>query len=226
MEKQTITPIAIIKTDYKEKFGIPRQSGRVPAIGKIIFNKEYRNKLAIKGIEQFSHLWLIFDFHKSHTEIFNATVRPPRLGGNERLGVFATRSPFRPNSLGLSVVKLVKVNKTKENGNELIVSGVDLLDGTPIYDIKPYIPYADNIKNAKGGFAEENKNHKIKVNFKKELLELIPKNLQKVLIKSLSDDPRPSYQKGERTYSMKFNDFDVSFKISNDVLTVTKVVKI
>ncbi|MBQ9104058.1 MAG: tRNA (N6-threonylcarbamoyladenosine(37)-N6)-methyltransferase TrmO [Clostridia bacterium] len=221
-----IKPIAYIYTDFKEKFGIPRQSGRnKSAMGKIVFEKEFAVNDAFKGIEQFSHLWLIFDFSKSHTEKFNPTVRPPRLGGNKRVGVFATRSPFRPNSLGLSVVKLESIDFS--NGVSLMVSGVDLLDGTPIYDIKPYIPYADNVNGALGGFSDEYKDYALSVIFPEELISLIPKNKHQTLIDALKDDPRPSYiENDERVYSMKFSCFDISFKVSNQTLEVIGVKKI
>ena len=157
-----IKPIAFIKTDFKEKFGIPRQSGIIEDIkGEIIFEKEYRHPDALRGIEEYSHLWLIFDFSKNHKDEFSPTVRPPRLGGNTRVGVFATRSPFRPNNLGLSCVKFEGIKNDKNKGNILIVSGVDLLDNTPIYDIKPYIPYCDCKPLAKGSFSEEFKDYRI-----------------------------------------------------------------
>lgn len=221
-----IKPIAYIYTDFKEKFGIPRQSGRnKTALGKIVLEKEFAVCDAFKGIEQFSHLWLIFDFSKSHTEKFNPTVRPPRLGGNKRVGVFATRSPFRPNSLGLSVVKLESIDFS--NGVNLIVTGVDLLNGTPIYDIKPYIPYADAIDGALGGFSEDFKDYALEVIFPENLLSLIPEDKKETLISSLKDDPRPSYiENDERVYNMKFDCFDIGFKVSKQTLTVTEVKKI
>ena len=217
-----IKPIAYIRTDFKEKFGIPRQSGRVPeAIGTIEFLPEYKNKDALRGLEEFSHIWIIFDFSLSHRDGWSPTVRPPRLGGNKRIGVFATRSPFRPNNIGLSSVRLLKIDN-----DSLIVSGVDLLDGTPIYDIKPYIPYTDCHNDAKGGFAQEYKNHNLGIIFPKKLLDIIPKEKQKTLIGCLKDDPRPSYQNDERTYTMKYDVFDISFKIKNDIVIVTCIDKI
>lgn len=217
-----IEPIAHIHTDFKEKFGIPRQSGRVPdAIGRIEFLPKYRNKDALRGLEDFSHIWIIFDFSLAHKDDWSPTVRPPRLGGNKRVGVFATRSPFRPNNIGLSSVKLLAIQ-----GDALIVSGVDLLDGTPIYDIKPYIPYTDCHSDAKGGFAEDNQNHSLKVNIPKEILDLIPKEKQNALIGCLKDDPRPSYQNDERTYTMKFDVFDISFKVFDDTVIVTGIDKL
>ncbi len=220
-----IKPVAYIHTDFKEKFGIPRQSGRASSLtGRIVFEKEFSGSEAFRGIEDFSHLWLIFGFSKAHKENPSLTVRPPRLGGNKRVGVFASRSPYRPNSLGLSVVKLLKV-ETDENGNvTLVVSGVDLLDNTPIYDIKPYLPYADCICGAKGSYGEEMKDYKLKVDFPEELLKLIPKEKRSALKECLSDDPRPSYHEdGKKIYKMKFSDFDISFKVEENVLTVTEI---
>ncbi len=217
-----IKPIAYIQTDFKEKFGIPRQSGRVPeAVGKIIFLPEYRNKDALRGLDEFSHIWIIFDFSLAHRQDWSPTVRPPRLGGNKRVGVFATRSPFRPNNIGLSSVKLLKVD-----GDTLVVSGVDLLDGTPIYDIKPYIPYTDCHTEAKGSFAQKEQNHSLDVNISEELLNIIPKEKQKTLLGCLKDDPRPSYQNDRRIYTMKFDVFDVSFKVSDNILIVTGIDKL
>ncbi|MDE6723322.1 MAG: tRNA (N6-threonylcarbamoyladenosine(37)-N6)-methyltransferase TrmO, partial [Eubacterium sp.] len=186
-----IKPIAKIYNDFPSKFGIPRQSGRITELkSKIIFEKEFRNEDAFRGIEQFSHLWLIWEFSENKKEEWSATVRPPRLGGNTRIGVFATRSPFRPNALGLSCVKLETVEKDEKHGITLIVSGADLMNGTPIFDIKPYIPYADCIENAQGGFAEENKDYKVEVEIPENLLNIIPESKRKALIKVLEDDPR------------------------------------
>jgi tRNA-Thr(GGU) m(6)t(6)A37 methyltransferase TsaA len=168
-KKAEITPIAYIHNDFKEKFGVPRQSGRVETISEIVFEPQFRDENALLGMEQFSHLWLIFDFSLSHRDKWSPTIRPPRLGGNKRVGVFASRSPFRPNNLGLSVVKIEQIKKTADRGTVLIVSGADLIDNTPIYDIKPYIPYADSIPDALGGYAEENKDHKLEVIFPEEL---------------------------------------------------------
>jgi len=171
-----IKPIAHIHTDFKEKFGIPRQSGRVSElVGKIVFLPEYQDPDYIRGIEEFSHLWLIFDFSLAHRDSFSPTVRPPRLGGNKRIGVFATRSPFRPNNIGLSSVKLLGIEATEKDGNILLVSGADLLDGTPIYDIKPYIPYTDCHADAVGGYADREQFHKLQVKYDDALLEAVPK---------------------------------------------------
>lgn len=222
-----IKPIAYIHTDFKEKFGIPRQSGRVKQLmGAIVFEKEYRDPQALRGIEEFSHLWLIFDFSKAHRDTFSPTVRPPRLGGNKRVGVFASRSPFRPNNLGLSCVKLERIEKTQDNGDVLWVSGVDLLDNTPIYDIKPYIPYADCVKDAKGSYSDEFESYSLKVNFPEELLSLIPQDKQDALIACLADDPRPSYQDDDRLYSMSFAGYDVHFTVSGNILSVESVDKL
>ena len=217
----TIHPIAHIRTDFKEKFGIPRQSGRVNTIGKIIFEPKYRSPEALRGIDQFSHLWLIFDFSLAHREGFSPTVRPPRLGGNTRVGVFASRSPFRPNSMGLSSVKLIAVEHSDNEGDCLIVSGADLLDGTPIYDIKPYLPFTDCHPDAIGGYADEHLDHRLEVIFPKELLSLLPEEKQQSAIKCLAEDPRPSYQEDpERVYHMAFGENEISFHVSDNILTV------
>ncbi len=218
-----VTPIAYIHTDFKEKFGIPRQSGRAPSLeAKIVFTPEYRNAEALKEIESFSHLWLLFDFSLAHKENWSATVRPPRLGGNKRVGVFASRSPFRPNPIGLSVVKLVRIEQTEE-GAALIVSGADLLDGTPILDVKPYLPYADSIPDARSSYAGEHQNDRIEVLFPDELLIKFPPQKREGLLDCLADDPRPSYQEEGRLYGMRFDKFDIKFSVENGVLTVREV---
>ena len=223
MKKQTITPVAFIRNDFKEKFGIPRQSGRAPSlISRIVFEKEYRTDDALRGIDGFSHLWLLFSFSQTPEKEFSPTVRPPRLGGNKRVGVFASRSPFRPNRIGLSCVKLLKVEKTDE-GSVLIVSGADLLDGTPIFDIKPYLPFADCIENAVGGYAEHHESHRLQVDFPNSLLDKIPQAKQDGLIECLADDPRPSYQEDERVYGMRFGDFEIKFSVVNNILRVHSV---
>ncbi len=226
-EERKISPIAHIRTDFDEKFGIPRQSGLVSELsGKIVFEKEYRNDEALRGIEGFSHLWLIFDFSEAHREGFSPTVRPPRLGGNERIGVFASRSPFRPNSLGLSCVKLSEVRKTKNEGTVLIVEGADLLDMTPIYDIKPYVPYADCKTDASGAYTESVSKKVLSVVFSDELKKLVPEEKLEALIGCIEQDPRPSYQEdSERIYSMAFAGLDVHFKVSGDMATVTGIDK-
>lgn len=221
----TIHPVATIRTDFKEKFGIPRQSGRVPSLtGKIVFLPEYRNPDAIREIESFSHLWLIFDFSKSHRKEWSATVRPPRLGGNRRIGVFASRSPFRPNPLGLSCVRLLRTEETEDEGIVLHVSGVDLLDGTPIYDIKPYLPFADSYPDAIGGYADRTKDYRLEVDFPNDLLSVIPQEKREAVLDCLSEDPRPSYQEdAERVYSMLFMDYDIRFQVQGNVLKVLEV---
>ncbi|MBQ7717977.1 MAG: tRNA (N6-threonylcarbamoyladenosine(37)-N6)-methyltransferase TrmO [Clostridia bacterium] len=217
-----IEPVAYIYTDFKEKFGIPRQSGRVPSLsGRIVFDARYKNPDALRGIEKFSHLWLIFDFSASHSEEFSPTVRPPRLGGNERVGVFASRSPFRPNSLGLSCVKLDRVEE-----DALYVSGVDMLDGTPIYDIKPYIPYSDCIAEATGGYTDEVERKSLTVKFPQDLLEVIPEDKRDAVLGCLAEDPRPSYHDdADRIYNMKFSCYDIHFTVEGEALKVIEVDK-
>lgn len=223
-ENKIIRRIAVIRTDFKEKFGVPRQSGRAPsAKGVIVFEPEYRLPEALRNIEDFTYLWLIFGFDRVEYNAFSPTVRPPRLGGNERAGVFATRSPFRPNGLGLSSVKLESVEKTEKDGTVLVVSGVDMVDGTPIYDVKPYLPYTDSHPDAQCGFAGEHFNHKLKVDFPERLRYLVPKDKIDALIECLSDDPRPSYQNDGRTYGFTYCGFNVSFTVESDVLTVTAI---
>lgn len=218
--------IARIRTDFPTKFGIPRQSGLVKELqGTIIFEPEYRNPEAVRGLEDFSHVWLIWEFSESKRDGWSPTVRPPKLGGNIRKGVFATRSPFRPNPIGLSAVKLEKVDIHPELGPVLHVSGADLMDGTPIYDIKPYIPYADCIPDAKGGFTRETDNSLLEVIFPENLLEIIPFEKQKAVMQILAFDPRPSYQEDdERIYGVEFAGFDVRFRVAGKVLKVVEVV--
>ena len=220
----TVKPIAYIETDFKEKFGIPRQSGRAPSLrARIVFTPEYRNAEALREIEGFSHLWLLFDFSLAHKTEWSATVRPPRLGGNKRVGVFASRSPFRPNPIGLSCVKLIGVEQTETEGAVLIVSGADLLDGTPILDIKPYLPFADCIPEATAGYAGQHEKDGVEVAFPPALLEKIPVEKREGLLDCLKDDPRPSYQDEGRAYGMRFADFDIKFTVENGVLTVTDI---
>ncbi len=224
----TIEPIAYIRTDFKEKFGIPRQSGRVPSLGgRIVFVPKYRDPKALRGIEEFSHLWLIFDFSESHREEWSPTVRPPRLGGNKRVGVFASRSPFRPNSMGLSCVRFEGLEETENEGTVILVSGVDLLDMTPIYDIKPYIPYSDCISDAVGSYSDLHADHRLEVVFPEELLALLPDEKRRAAIDCLADDPRPAYQNDpERVYSMAFAGFDVRFTVDALRLTVREVIRL
>lgn len=223
--KNELKVIARIETDYKTKFGIPRQSGLVDLEALIVFEPEYRNDDALRGIEEFSHLWLIWNFSLAERDEWSPTVRPPRLGGNKRMGVFATRSPFRPNPIGLSSVKLLGTVKT-EKGLCLRVSGADLMNGTPIYDIKPYLPYTDSHPDAVGGFADKKLNDNLKVIFPNELLMLIPENKKSALLELLSEDPRPHYiSDSDRVYGFEFADFEIKFKVENNVLTVLEVAK-
>ena len=217
--------IAKIHTDFSDKFGIPRQSGLVPELKAVIrFEPEYRNADALRGIEGFSHLWLIWQFSKAVRESWSPTVRPPRLGGNTRLGVFATRSPFRPNAIGLSCVKLVCVEQHPEYGAQLVVSGADLLDGTPIFDIKPYLPYADSISDAAGGFTDTSSDYLLQVDIPEALLANIPSEKLAALRGVLSHDPRPSYQEdSERIYGMAFAGLNVKFRVTGGILTVTEI---
>ena len=220
-----IKPIAHIHTDFKEKFGIPRQSGRASSLeGKIVFLPEYRNPDSLRELDGFSHVWLIFDFSMSHRDTWSPTVRPPRLGGNRKVGVFASRSPFRPNPLGLSAVKLERIETTENEGDVLIVSGVDLLDNTPIYDIKPYLPLADCIPDAVGGYSEDKRYFRLEVVFPEELQKLIPPEKLEAVKECLAEDPRPAYHdEAGRVYSMLFADRDIRFTVSDGVVTVTEV---
>ena len=220
--------IAHIYTDFKTKFGLPRQSGLVEEItGKIIFEKEYSIAEAFKGLEDFSHIWLLWEFSQAKKETWKPTVRPPLLGGNKRMGVFATRSPFRPNSIGLSCVKLVKTEYDKNLGTVLYVSGCDMMNGTPIYDIKPYLPYCDSQPDATGGFTETLGERKLEVIISEDLLGRVPTEKQSELLCVLRGDPRPSYQNDpEREYGFEFADYEVAFKVEEKTLTVTKIEKI
>lgn len=217
--------IAHIHTQFPEKFGIPRQSGLVPdALGEIVFEPQFRNPDAVKGIDEFSHLWLLWDFSRAKQKEFHATVAPPRLGGKERRGVFATRSPFRPNSIGLSCVKMEQVRIDEMLGPVLIVSGVDLLDGTPLYDIKPYLPYADAHPEAKGGFAEEYQDVRMPVIFPEEFLVKLPPELRQTVVDVLAQDPRAAYnKKPDYVYGMAFADYDIRFVVSEGQIVVRDV---
>ena len=217
--------IARIRNDFKEKFGIPRQSGILDGFkSRIVFEPEYRVKEALRGIEGYSHLWLIWEFSEAKREGFSPTVRPPRLGGNRRMGVFATRSPYRPNPIGLSSVKLLEVIDTPDEGTVLIVSGADLLDGTPIYDIKPYLSFTDSHPDAVCGFADKVKGYSLEVSFPEELLSKVDMGKRDSLHRLLADDPRPSYiADGDRIYTFSFADYEISFKVEDNLLTVTDV---
>ena len=220
-----IKPVAYIHTGFKEKFGIPRQSGRVEeALGRIVFAEGYRDSEALREIEGFSHLWLIFSFSELQHDKWTPTVRPPRLGGNKKVGVFASRSPFRPNGLGLSSVRLLGVETTEKEGTVLVVSGADLLDGTPIYDIKPYIVFSDCHTDAVSGYAEDNRNYHLEVNFPKHLENIIPEEFKEIILKCIAEDPRPSYQdEPDRIYGMRYDEYDVKFTVSNGVANIVSV---
>lgn len=223
---RTVQVIARIHTDFPAKFGIPRQSGLVPElVGEIIFEPEFRRPEALLGIEEFSHLWLLWEFSEVKRESWSATVCPPRLGGREKRGVFATRSPFRPNSIGLSCVKLEQVILEGEAAPKLIVSGVDLLDGTPVYDIKPYLPYTDAHPEAEGGFGQAHREDGIRVVFPEALSERLPEDKREAVLHVLQQDPRAAYNKQpDYCYGMEFADYDIRFTVENDTLTVCDVI--
>lgn len=216
-------PIAFIHNDYTSKFGVPRQPGLVDkAISRIVFTEKYRDEAALRGITDFSHLWLIWLFDRvKESDSFAPTVRPPRLGGNTRMGVFATRSPFRPNRMGLSVVKLLGTEKTAEEGTVLLVSGADMCDGTPILDVKPYIPYADCIPDALGGFTDTTQKRQVEVTCDEALLSRMKAESREALLQLLHEDPRPAYQSDEgRVYGFSFARCEVKFSVTGGVLTV------
>lgn len=224
MSKLPITPIAKIHNCFDSKFAIPRQSGLLEQMqSEIIFEKDYRIDDALRGIDGFSHLWLIWGFSENPKGKWSPTVRPPKLGGNKRVGVFASRSPFRPNGLGLSSVKLLEVKKSREKGMYLLVSGADILNGTPIYDIKPYLPFTDIHKDAIGGFTETIDNKELTVIFPKELKYSSEKQAQLKAI--LKQDPRPSYHNdSERIYGFSFDGKEIKFKVDGEVLTVVEII--
>ncbi len=228
MEKYCLKVVAKMRSDFPSKFGIPRQSGLVEELrSTIVFEPEYRDPSALIGIQDFSHLWIIWQFSEAVRQEWSPTVRPPRLGGNTRMGVFATRSPFRPNALGLSCVKLLEIEKATEFGTVLHVSGADLMDGTPIYDIKPYIPYSDAHADADGGFTATADEFLLNVDFPAELLSLLPADKQQAVIGVLSHDPRPSYQrKADRIYGLSFAGFDIRFAVDSKTLYVKEVRKL
>ena len=225
MEQSSFAVIARMHSDFDQKFGIPRQSGLVEELeSTIVFEPEFRNPDALRGLEGFSHLWIVWEFSKARREGWSPTVRPPRLGGNQRLGVFATRSPFRPNPIGLSCVRLVGVEQTEEYGWVIRVAGADLLNGTPIYDIKPYLPYADCKPEAIGGFASAPKEATLTVHIPGEFVEKIPAEKLEAVRGVLAQDPRPSYQDDpERVYGMGFGGMEIKFKVDGDNLTVCGV---
>ena len=223
-----IQVIARMHSDFATKFGIPRQSGLAEHLrSTIVFEPEFRNPDALRGIEDFSHLWIIWQFSEAVRQGWSPTVRPPRLGGNTRMGVFATRSPFRPNNLGLSCVRLLGVEHTAEHGTVLHVGGADLMDGTPIFDIKPYIPYADCHTAATGGFTDTAGEFLLNVEFPEDLLNKLPSDKREAALEVLSHDPRPSYQrKPDRIYGLNFAGFDIRFQVREDVLTVLELNKV
>ena len=227
MEAVNIKPIARMRSDFPSKFGIPRQSGLVQELrSTIVFEPEFRNPDTLRGLEDFSHLWLIWQFSEAVRTNWSPTVRPPRLGGNTRMGVFATRSPFRPNNLGLSCVRLLGTEQTSE-GMVIHVAGADLMDGTPIFDIKPYIPYSDCHPDALGGFTATAGDFLLKVDFPEDLLKQLPEGKQEAAQAVLSHDPRPSYQRDpERVYGLPFAGFDIRFTVKDDTLTVQEVKKL
>lgn len=226
MMEITMNVIARMKSDFPTKFGIPRQSGLVQDLrSTVIFEPEYRNSDALRGIEDFSHLWIIWQFSEAVRQDWSPTVRPPRLGGNTRLGVFATRSPFRPNSIGLSCVRLLGTEHTANYGTVLHVAGADLMDGTPILDIKPYLPYADSQPDATGGFTDAAADFLLAVDFPTPLLQTLPSDKQQAAVGVLSHDPRPSYQRShDRIYGLTFAGFDIRFSVQGRTLHVIDVI--
>lgn len=224
-EELLIRPIAHIHCDFKEKFGIPRQSGLIDsAHAKIVFLPEYRNPDALRGLDGYTHLWLLWQFSEAVRSEWSPTVRPPRLGGNKRMGVFASRSPFRPNPIGLSSVKIVSIDLNTSKGPIIEVAGADLLDGTPIYDIKPYLAYTDSHPDAASGFALTSDAPKLEVEISKELLEKIPTDLRQSSIDILAEDPRPGYQDDpSRIYTMQYATFEICFMVEGNTLTVTEI---
>jgi len=220
--------IARIRSDFPTKFGIPRQSGRVEELtARVVFEPEYRVREAVKGMEDFSHIWLLWEFSQAIRENWSPTVRPPRLGGNERMGVFATRSPFRPNPVGLSCVKLEKIDLESKEAPVLIVSGADLMDGTPIYDIKPYLPYVDCMPDARGGFADRVKGYALEVEIPEKLLLKLPNEQQGCVREILAEDPRPSYQNDpDRVYGMEYAGYEIKFRVKDYRLTVCEIERV
>ena len=226
---QTLEPIARIHTDFPDKFGIPRQGGLIEALkAEIIFEPKYRDPSALRGLEGYSHVWLIWQFSESVMEGWSPTVKPPRLGGNKRMGVFATRSPFRPNPLGLSCVKLEGIELSTPEGPVLRVAGADIMDGTPIYDIKPYLPHIDSHPDAAAGFAGEVSGYGLEVDFPEALLDLLPSDKREAALRVLAQDPRPGYRHGDsdRRYGVRFAGYDIRFTVAEDTVRVCEVVKL
>lgn len=227
MTNVSMQVIAKMNSDFPTKFGIPRQSGLVPELrSTIIFEPEFRNPDTLRGLEDFSHLWIIWQFSEAVRTDWSPTVRPPRLGGNTRMGVFATRSPFRPNNLGLSSVKILGIESTSDFGTVIHVGGADLMDGTPIFDIKPYIPYSDCHPDALGGFTQTADDFTLDVKIADDLLEIVPESKRESFLGVLSHDPRPSYQKdSDRIYGLNYSNLDVRFQIKDKKLTVLEINK-
>ena len=225
MEQISISPIAYMKSDFSTKFGIPRQSGLAASVkSTIVFEPEFRNPDALRGLTDFSHIWIIWQFSEAVRTQWSPTVRPPRLGGNTRLGVFATRSPFRPNNLGLSCVQLLGIEETEKHGTVIHVAGADLMNGTPIFDIKPYIPYADSYPEATGGFTDTAEDYLLSVDIAPELLDKIPQEKQQGLLEILSHDPRPSYQrKPGRIYGISFAGYNIRFQVTDATAQVVEI---
>ena len=221
-----IHPIATMHSDFPTKFGIPRQSGLADTLrSTIVFESKYRNADALRGLEDFSHLWIIWQFSEAVRSEWTPTVRPPRLGGNTRMGVFATRSPFRPNSLGLSCVRIIGIEHTQEHGSVIHVAGADLMHGTPIFDIKPYIPYCDSHPDALGGFTTNAADFLLEVDIPSDLLNILPESKREAAIEVLSHDPRPSYQKNnKRIYGLNFAGYDIRFQVDDNTLYVKEVI--
>ena len=219
--------IARIYTDFKEKFGIPRQSGiAAESVGKIVFEPEYRRSEALRGLEGYSHIWLIWDFSEAHREEWSPTVRPPRLGGNRRMGVFATRSPYRPNPIALSSVRLIGIEHTETDGDVLTVCGADIMNGTPIYDIKPYLKFTDSHEDATSGFADGVSDYSLTAEIPERFLSMLTESEAKTLRVILENDPRPAYKKDdEKVYGMSFSEFEIYFTVSTDRITVTDIQK-
>lgn len=220
-----IKPIGYIKNSFPTKFGLPRQSGICKSVtATLVFQPEYRAPEALRGLEKYSHVWIIWGFSENKYNEFSPTVRPPRLGGNTRMGVFATRSSFRPNSLALSCLKLEKIEKSEEYGHVLFLSGADMMDGTPVYDIKPYLPHIDSVPDALGGFSTEIEDYTKEVIFPHELEKKLPSNLLLCLKEILSQDPRPSYiDDSDRIFGFEFDKFEVKFKVDGKILTVISI---
>ncbi len=225
MKEHSLRVIARVYSDFTEKFGVPRQSGLVDSLkAQVIFEPGYRQADAVRGLEGFSHIWLIWQFSQAVRDGWSPLVRPPRLGGNQRMGVFATRSPFRPNPLGLSSVALEKIEFTHDQGPVLYIAGADILNGTPVYDIKPYLPYADAHPNAYGGFVDQRERKLLTVHIPPELLAIVPEDKRAALTGVLAQDPRPAYQNDlSRSYGMAFAGLDVRFFVHDNILTVTSI---